>query len=199
MMAGISVILTVLIYSLRQISKIAQMKCITTAWDQHENELRNFLRSRVADPVLAEDLLQDVFVKALANRSDFCELENSRAWLFKVTRNRLIDYRRTHKEHSEIEDVHPTPSPEDAPVINLSKCLPTALKGLSAKDKDIIEQCDLGGVNQAEYAKRHSMTLVAVKSRIQRARKRLKTELHTACNIILDDNGNVCCFDPQCK
>lgn len=175
------------------------MKCINRAWDKFEDELRNFLLSKVLNSAVAEDLLQDVFVKALAKRSDFCELDNTRAWLYKVTKNRLIDYQRTHKAHEEVDEHHPEPNIDKAPIVNLSKCLPTALKRLTKDDKHIIEQCDLEGQNQADFAEQNGLTLVAAKSRIQRARKRLKIELHIACKIILDDQGNVCCFDPECQ
>jgi len=177
------------------------MKCITKAWDQYENELRYFLYSRVSDHSIAEDLLQDVFVKALIKRDDFCNLSNTRAWLFRVTKNRLIDYHRTHKNHDEVDEQYPEITSEggDSPVVHLSKCLPTALKHLSNDDREIINQCDLEGVSQANFAKLNNLSLVATKSRIQRARKRLKQELHTACKIVLDDMGNVCCFDPKCK
>ena len=175
------------------------MKCINLAWDKHENELRNFLRGQVREMALAEDLLQDVFVKALSDSSHFCQLENPRAWLYRVARNRVIDYRRTHKIHTEVDDGHPHQVNEISPVVNLSKCLPTALTKLSAEDKEIIEKCDLEGMNQAEFAKLKNITVPGAKSRIQRARKRLKVELHIACQIVLDDMGNVCCFDPNCK
>lgn len=174
------------------------MKCITTAWDLHEQELRLFLYGNIKDTAVAEDLLQDVFVKALAKREDFCELGNSRAWLFKVTKNRLIDYHRTHKSHEEVDDQQAEEKDIKAPVVHLSKCLPTALKQLDADDQKIIQQCDLDGLKQAEFAKQNGLTLVATKSRIQRARKRLKTALHDACQVILDEQGNVCCFNSDC-
>lgn len=148
---------------------------------------------------MAEDLLQDVFVKALSEGSRFCDLDNTRAWLYRVTRNRLTDFLRTHKDHDEVPEqlaqiVEPT-----AVLVNLSKCLPTALKRLSAEDKEIIERCDLEGLNQNDYALQKDITLSGAKSRIQRARKRLKVELNLACRIVFDEQGKVCCFDPGCK
>ena len=174
------------------------MKCITNAWDLHENELRYFLQGRIKDTEIAEDLLQDVFVKALAEGQKFCQLDNTRAWLYRVTRNRLIDYLRTHKIHEEVPDHLPEPVEVTEPVVNLSRCLPTALKNLNKQDREVIELCDLEGLNQAEYARRKEITVAGAKSRIQRARKRLKDELNTACKIVFDEQGNVCCFDPDC-
>lgn len=175
------------------------MKCITDAWKMYENELRGFLFKQLKDADLTEDLLQDVFVKALADNDQFCTLENVRAWLFRVTRNRLIDYYRTHKIHDEVPENLPEVSPAVEPVVDLSKCLPSALKNLSAEDQEIIELCDLDGMNQADYAKLKQLSTAGAKSRIQRARKRLKEELNIACKIVFDEQGNVCCFDPSCQ
>ncbi len=175
------------------------MKCITRAWDLHENELRGFLLGQVKDPQLSEDLLQDVFVKALAENDKFCTLENTRAWLYRVTRNRLIDYYRTHKILDDVPEELPDSKIDPEPVVNLSKCLPTALQQLSEQDRDIIEQCDLDGMSQSDYAELRGLTLVATKSRIQRARVKLENALKKSCGIIFDEQGNVCCFDSNCE
>jgi len=175
------------------------MKCVTNAWDSYEAELRRFLYSRVPDQAQAEDLLQETFLKALREGSRFCALENSRAWLFRVMRNALIDYQRTHKLHDDLPDGLPEPVEIDEPVVNLSRCLPAALKSLNKEDREIIDQCDLEGMDQQQYAELKGLGLPAAKSRIQRARKRLKLALHDACHVIYDEQGRVCCFDPACK
>lgn len=173
------------------------MNCITNAWDSYEAELRRFLYSRVSDQAQAEDLLQEVFLKALREGAHFCSLDNTRAWLFRVTRNALIDYQRTRKFHDDVPDDLPEPVESIEPVVNLSQCLPTALKSLGKEDRDIIEQCDLEGMGQQQYAELHGLGLPAAKSRIQRARKRLKLALHDACHVRYDEQGRVCCFGPD--
>ena len=175
------------------------MKCITDAWDRHESELRGFLHNRLNDADVAEDLLQDVFLKALAENSSFCTLENTRAWLFRVTRNRLIDYYRTRHEHEEVPEELPQETPESEPVVKLSRCLPTALQTLSAEDREAIELCDLDGMTQAEFAELKGLSLPGAKSRIQRARKRLREALKGVCHIIFDEQGKVCCFGVSCE
>ncbi len=175
------------------------MKCITDAWDRHEQELRGFLYSRLEDADVAEDLLQDVFLKALAENSRFCTLENTRAWLFRVTRNRLIDYYRTRHIHEEVPMELPQEQASVEPVVNLSRCLPKALRELSAEDREAIELCDLDGMTQGEFAVLKGLSTPGAKSRIQRARRRLRESLKTACNIIFDEQGRVCCFDSSCQ
>jgi len=170
------------------------MNGITEAWMEHEKELRSFIHSRIKETQLAKDLLQDVFIKALAEGGQFCELQNARAWLFRVAKNRIIDHQRTAKNHDDVSGDMPTDNEETPPVNNLSACLPIVLKKMNAEDADIIQNCDLDGINQTVYAKSKGLTLSATKSRIQRARKRLKNELQTTCKIIFDEHGNVCCF-----
>src|SRR5262250_2304135 len=64
---------------------------ISEAVEQQRGRLRNFIRSRVADPGDAEDILQDVFYELLAAYRLAKPIEQVGAWLFQVARNRIID------------------------------------------------------------------------------------------------------------
>ena len=66
----------------------------TTFLAEHAPELRGWLRHRTCNAALADDLLQDLFLKALRQGNRFCELTNARAWLFEVARNLLADHLR---------------------------------------------------------------------------------------------------------
>lgn len=173
------------------------MNCVLDAWEKYEQELKGFLVGQLRDEQLADDLLQDTFIKALAEGSRFCELDNVRAWLFRVTRNRLIDHHRRRKATIEVPDFLPAVTPEDEPVANLAQCLPRALSELAAEDSEAIRLCDLDGMSQKDYAERLGISLPGAKSRLQRARKRLKRHLNEACQVRYDDTGNVCCFVPR--
>lgn len=172
------------------------MNCIIDAWNSHEAELRGYLNRQLKDGLLAEDLLQDTFLKALGEGAEFCQLENPRAWLFRVARNGLVDYYRRHKPLLELDSTIPEQNPEIAAVETLSACLPVALLELTAEDQEAIRLCDLDGLNQQEYAQRKGISLPGAKSRVQRARKRLKKQLKITCQVQFDDAGNVCCFQP---
>jgi len=76
--------------------------CLMQAWRRHERELRAYLRGRLRDAQVTDDLLQDVFLKSLAHKSTFCSLDNARAWLFTVARNALADRLRMRKEQVEL-------------------------------------------------------------------------------------------------
>lgn len=174
------------------------MNCVLTAWADHEAELRRYLRNRLQDSSVAEDLLQDTFLKALAAGNHFCTLKNSRAWLFRVARNRLIDYHRSHRPHETLDQDLPHTAAAESPVVDdLSQCLPRALQELSPADSEVITLCDIEGMSQVEYARLKGLSPAGAKSRIQRARRRLKSHLKTACQVRYDENGSVCCFTPR--
>ena len=174
-----------------------QFSCVLESWRAHENELRNYLRHRVADSYLAEDLLQDVFVKAMRQGSGFCDLDNQRAWLYQVARNALVDHQRLHRATVELPEDIPQTIEQADPVVTLSACVGRVLSELAAEDRDIIEQCDLNGMKQQDYARVHDLTLPAVKSRLLRARQRMRDTLSTNCKVQFDEQGKVEGYVPR--
>jgi RNA polymerase sigma-70 factor (ECF subfamily) len=172
--------------------------CLLGAWSAHEAELRGYLHHRLGDRQDAEDLLQDVFLKALRQGRHFCSVANTRAWLFQVARNALTDRLRVSRDHSPLPDDLPAP-PQDpcAPVEDLSQCLPRVLAELSEADRLALTLCDLEGQPQQVLAERLGISLPGAKSRLQRARTRLQRRLVEACQVRFDDAGKVCCFTPR--
>lgn len=172
--------------------------CLMQAWHAHERELLLWLAARLDDPALARDLLQDVFIKALRMGGRFCDVANARAWLFEVTRNALTDHWRRHRATEPLDDALPDPEPDSpAEVDSLASCLPRVLAEMTEADRDAITQCDLNGLSQEDYARRLGITLAGAKSRVQRARRRLKKQLVASCQVELDTQGAVCCFTPR--
>jgi len=173
------------------------MKCLIHAWHHHEGELRRWLIVRLGNPADAEDLLQDVFEKAMLQGERFCSIDNARAWLFRVTRNALIDRYRMQRDQVELPENMAAAEDESEAVDELSECLPRVLSELSDEDREVITLCDLDGMSQLRYAQMKGVSLAAGKSRIQRARKRMRQHLESGCQVQLNDAGNVCCFVPR--
>lgn len=173
------------------------MRCLMTAWDGNEAELRAWLRGRLGNAHDAEDMLQDLFLKAMRQDRKFCELTNARAWLFEVARNALADRLRLKKEQVELPDDLATEHEETPAVESLSACLPRVLAGLPEEDREAITRCDLEGMTQEEYACLKGLSLPGAKSRVQRARRRLRDKLTEACQVKFDAAGKVCCFSPR--
>lgn len=142
-------------------------------------------------------MLHDLFLKALRQDKKFCEIANARAWLFEVARNALADRLRLKKEQVELPDDLAAEHEETPAVESLAVCLPRALSELSEEDREAITCCDLEGMSQEAYARLKDLTLPGAKSRVQRARRRLREHLSHACQVKFDAAGKVCCFVPR--
>ncbi len=172
--------------------------CILSAWHTFESEISRFLTRHLGDRTQAEDLLHDVFLKAMRQGQRFCTIENPRSWLFQVARTTLIDHTRLRKPFVELpDDLIADDKDERAPVDELDACLVRNLAEMLPEDRDIIECCDLKEQTVREFADNRGLSLAAAKSRLLRARKRLREALVHNCQVRFDDTGNVCCHLPR--
>jgi RNA polymerase sigma-70 factor (ECF subfamily) len=172
--------------------------CVLGAWHAHEAELRGYLIHRLGDADSSDDLLQETFLKSIRQGAAFCEIDNPRAWLFQVARNALIDRVRLGKPQLELPDHLAAPQTDERePVDELDACLLRNLAEMPAEDRQIIEQCDLQGIRQHDFAQAHGLSLPAAKSRLLRARQRLREALTRNCQVRFDDSGRVCCHVPR--
>lgn len=171
--------------------------CAEKAWHAHEAELRHYITKKVSDTHLAEDLIQEAFLRAMVQGAKFCTLDDPRAWLFRVCRNLLVDHWRKHR-HLDIlpDDFESTVAEEtrpDEPLGDLLDCIEPNLHHLSASDQSIIRACDLAHQTVQQYADEQGLTLTATKSRLLRARARLREAMVTRCGVQFDEKQIVCC------
>lgn len=144
------------------------------------------------DPTEAEDLVQDVFVRAYRSWHTFTEGTSVRAWLFTILRNTFITrYHRGHRWRSERQDLesqlrslgpevavgHPTsriPGPESAIAERLTQeRIQTALETLPEDYRAAVELADLHGLAYKEIAEIMDCPIGTVMSRIYRGRRLL--------------------------
>lgn len=175
----------------------SEHSCLLRAWRLHHSELRGWLNKQLLEASEVEDLLQNIFIKSLMQKEVFCSLTNARAWLFRVTRNQLIDHYRLDKKEVPLPSDIPNEEPDITTIDDLSHCIPRVLSELSQEDREAITHCDLNGESQQQYADLKNISLSAAKSRVQRARKRLKIQLETACQVQKDTEGRVYDFVPR--
>ncbi|MGO1244754.1 MAG: RNA polymerase sigma factor [Sphingobacterium sp.] len=77
----------------------------------YSNQLMHFVKARVSKAVDAEDILQEVWYQ-FSRISDIDGLENTGAWLYSVTRNKITDNYRKKKNDS-LEDLTAAKDEED--------------------------------------------------------------------------------------
>ncbi len=176
------------------------MNTLLLIWSRHERELRGWLRARMPVSSDVEDVLQDSFVKAMRQGDRIADVTQPRAWLFEITRNTLIDRLRARKPLVSLpidwEDLPEEPEELDT-VDALVVCVPRVLSELDAQDREVIELCDLQGMAQAEFARLKGLSLPAAKSRVQRARQRMRERMAQVCQVSFDPSGKVDDFVPR--
>ena len=180
--------------------KTGAVPCLLSTWQAIETELYYWLIKQTEDESLASDLLQETFLKALQLKQAFCAIDNKKAWFYRVAHNLLVDSKRREDKYADLDitKIDIICEIEERPTIDkLSQCLPKALDKLSEQDRIIITQCDLCGCSQQQFAQQHHITLSATKSRIQRARSRLRVILLKQCHIRFDEHHQVCSFHPN--
>jgi RNA polymerase sigma factor (sigma-70 family) len=170
---------------------------ITADIAEQAPRLRSFVRRRVADAAAAEDILQDVFSELVESYRLPRPVEEVGAWLFRVARNRIIDfYRKKRPESFEdlaaaderdglgIEDLLPSPEagPEAAYALGvLLEELDAALAELPPEQREVFLEHEIEGRSFNEIAARTGVGINTLLSRKRYAvlylRGRLK-EIH---------------------
>lgn len=149
------------------------------------------MRHRLNQPQDVDDMMQDLFIKAFNQGRNFCDIANARAWLYEVARNAMADRMKLSREMVELPD-DLTSQDEDVDMVDmLTACLPRVLSEMDVKDREVLVQCDIEGMPQADFAEKMGINLSTAKSRLQRARQKLRERMNSACQVRLDDLGHV--------
>lgn len=165
---------------------------LAASYRESRQGLLAYLRKQVSDPVLAEDLLQEVFVKALAAVEKGSAPASMAGWLRAITRNAVIDFYRARRlteplpEHLATEN-----SNDDEAQQELSACLLPLARQLPEVYRDTLIATDFQGRTMQSLASASNLSLSAIKSRASRARKMLKEELLACCHVELSSSGAV--------
>src|SRR5215469_11177760 len=84
-------------------------------WEAFHTPLQQFIRRRVVDDSTAEDLLQEVFLKIHQHIGGLKDARQLESWLYRLTRNSIIDYYRTARQAVTLESVGELTLPEELP------------------------------------------------------------------------------------
>ncbi len=145
--------------------------------------LRAFAIALCRDASRADDLVQETLVKAWNNRELYKEGTNLRAWLFTILRNTYFsEHRRLRYQASYREQVDTTKSwqhPEQEGHLDLQDFL-EALAELPPDQREALLLVGAEGFSYEEAADISGCAVGTIKSRVNRARKRLSDMLQIA-------------------
>jgi RNA polymerase sigma-70 factor, ECF subfamily len=154
--------------------------------------LRAYLRRQVRDSAVAEDLLQEIFVKALTTLRSRQRPANLTGWLYAVARTTIIDHYRSRRPVEEalsdhLPDVHAN---DERAHQELAACLRPLTEQLPPIYREALLAADFQGEKLSSLAAKQNVTVSAIKSRTSRARAMLRDKLLECCEMEMS-NGLV--------
>jgi RNA polymerase sigma-70 factor (ECF subfamily) len=143
-----------------------------------------YIRRKVPDPNLAEDVLQDSLLKALQAAPDLRDEERFIPWFYRILNNAIMDvYRRNRIEAKYRTESSKKGEPyvplEDA--ANLCTCIWDVIPTLKPEYAELIIELELLDGDPARVAERLGITRNNLKVRRHRARRVLRQHLEEIC------------------
>ena len=167
-------------------------------YERHRRALFSYLMRQLGDAALAEDLLQDLFVRIVKGASEFQQRSKFTTWAYTIARNLVIDSGRRGKLRRTTSLSTPLGDDKDGPTLldtlteaamstqrdvesrEIARVLETALAKLPGDQREVFELRELAGLPFAEIAEVVGSSENTVKSRMRYALERLRAALDEA-------------------
>ena len=146
-------------------------------YEDHYKELVAYGIRMSGNKELAEDLVQETFVKALMNTATIEDLSptKQRAWLYRTFKNLFFDrYRRAILE-SEYEQNWQPEYLEDRGIQEIENAM--LLQSISSQDRAIFQLRYFDGYSAEEISQMMNLPPGTIRSKLSRCRKHLKQNL----------------------
>ncbi|MFW5425774.1 MAG: RNA polymerase sigma factor SigZ [Methylophagaceae bacterium] len=164
---------------------------IEKIWNNFHSQLLVFITSKMHDSALAEDILQEVFIKVQKNINQLNENDKLKSWLYQICNRTIIDFYRSRETGDHTDDVEKLIATEEnyQDLEQINRCIRILIDDLPENIRTILIASELELEKQQVIADRHHLSLPAVKSRIARGRKKLKNKLQACCDFEFNENG----------
>jgi RNA polymerase sigma-70 factor (ECF subfamily) len=164
----------------------------------NHREFLAFLQSRVGDRALAEDILQDAFVKGIGKLAGLRDDESAVAWFYRLLRNAVIDHHRRHEVRdrrlaalaAELDPAAPDPELRGA----VCRCVARLAANLKPEYADALRRIEVDGLAVKDYASEAGITSNNAAVRVFRAREALKQQIVRSCGTCAEHG----CLDCTC-
>jgi RNA polymerase sigma-70 factor (ECF subfamily) len=163
---------------------------------RHQRGLYNFALRQVHAPSIAEDIVQEVFVRVVQNVESFKEEARFATWAYTIARNLCIDHlrKRVHRRHASLDQSN-GPDSSDAPLVErvaaegaggadraaigkeLGAHIAAAVEKLPDDQREVFLMRHLGELPFKEIAEVLGTNENTVKSRMRYALERLQAAL----------------------
>lgn len=157
-------------------------------WDLYAQDVKHFIFAKVKDAELADNLLQETFIKVHIKMDNLKDTTKLKPWIFTIARHTVMDYFRKH-------EVSGSGSQDDIVSIIIPRehtkedCLHCIIKSLPKRYRDPLILADIQGLKQAQISEQLHLPLSTVKSQIQRGRKLIAQGFVDCCDFKMNDDG----------
>ncbi len=149
------------------------------------SQLYNFACWLAVDRTVAEDLVQETYLKAFKGFSSFQQGTNFRAWIYRILRNTFLTTQAGLKAMSSLdsdEEGVPEPETRETPesillAMHEQEKIRAALEALPVHYREIVLLCDLEEMSYQEISQALTIPMGTVMSRLSRARKAMRSLL----------------------
>ena len=178
-------------------------------WDiyhNHYERVRKFIFALVKDEWVADDLIQETFIKVQKSLNQLKEETKLSSWIFKIAYNLCQDHYRKMSRTSKREHV-PTDERQflTTPIFQkefeqhqMGECVQDKIRLLPESYQAVLVLFDLMEFSHQEIAEIIDISVDNVKVRLHRARKKLKTILEEECRFEVDERNVLIC-DPVAR
>ena len=169
------------------------------AWDAFRIPLKHFILQYIHNEAIAEDILQDIFLKIHTHIETLHDEKKLQAWLYQVAHHAIYDYYRSQRFMQalpETFDVLEESTQEDA-TQQLLPCVKDMVDQLPPLYREALLLTEYQGLTQRELAEQLHLSFSGAKSRVQRAREKLKQKLLACCHFVFDRRGGIIEYHPR--
>ena len=170
------------------------------SWFAFRRRLQAFVARRVSNSADVEDIVQWVFLQMHRSLTRIRSGERIHAWLYSTARRAIADYYRARSRRREVlsgdaldvEALRPGaqgPTEDDDVRREVASCLAPVVERLAPTDRQAIVLTEIQGLRLADAAAQAGLSLSGMKSRVQRARHRLRKAMLDCCHLALDGRG----------
>lgn len=149
---------------------------------QYLPRILNYIRLRVEDEDLAQDLTAEVLERAVSRQHTLRRAEAFGAWLFTIARTTVAGHYRRRRPTVRLEAVAELPSWDPSPREVVMRheemaCLREALASLSRREREVVQLKFGGGLGNQEIAAVLRLRAGHVAVLLYRALRKLRTRL----------------------
>jgi RNA polymerase sigma-70 factor, ECF subfamily len=168
---------------LLEAARSGDAKAQETLYGMYKSRVFGLAFRHTGDPVAAEDLLQDVFIKIFTHLGDVRDVETMPAWIYRIALNTCFSYlrgrrlrTRTMVPLSAIEG-GPDEAARDAGPEGLGRPIEESLRELPPRLRSVFVLHDVEGFKHAEIGRILGCTVGTSKSQLFKARIRIREKL----------------------